>query len=142
MTESGRFQLPSSKSLRPSRETKILSPVATICLTPKICDRNQPLTLPCHGRRMARDSFAKTAAPLVVLTFLGIYNLPPVTQQEQKAAIVREAEAKEIEQSVYYAGCNEVRAQGLDPLYRGDPGYREGMDGDGDGVACEPYYGD
>lgn len=39
---------------------------------------------------------------------------------------------------VRYSGCNEVRALGKDPLYRGDPGYREEMDGDGDGVACEP----
>ena len=45
-----------------------------------------------------------------------------------------------IESSVYYAGCNEVRAQGKAPLYRGDPGYGAHMDGDGDGIACEPYY--
>ena len=41
--------------------------------------------------------------------------------------------------SVYYSGCNEVRALGKAPLYRGDPGYRSGMDGDSDGIACEPY---
>ncbi|MCC5611654.1 excalibur calcium-binding domain-containing protein [Nostoc sp. CHAB 5834] len=45
-----------------------------------------------------------------------------------------------VEQSVYYEGCNEVRAAGKAPLYRGNPGYGEHMDGDGDGVACEPYY--
>jgi hypothetical protein len=43
------------------------------------------------------------------------------------------------EPSVYYSGCNEVRAAGAAPLYSGSPGYREGMDGDGDGIACEPY---
>jgi hypothetical protein len=43
--------------------------------------------------------------------------------------------------SVYYSGCNEVRAAGLAPLYRGDPGYRSGMDGDDDGIACEPHRG-
>jgi Excalibur calcium-binding domain len=79
---------------------------------------------------MARDSFLKTAVPLVALTFYGIYNLP---QEEQ-------AHAAAVEQSVYYSGCDEVRAAGEAPLYRGSPGYREGMDGDGDGVACEPYY--
>ena len=41
--------------------------------------------------------------------------------------------------SVYYAGCNEVRALGKAPLYAGQPGYRIGMDGDGDGIACEPH---
>jgi Excalibur calcium-binding domain len=40
-----------------------------------------------------------------------------------------------------FAGCNEVRARGLAPLRRGEPGYGEHMDGDGDGVACEPYVG-
>jgi hypothetical protein len=44
-----------------------------------------------------------------------------------------------VEPSVYYAGCREVRAAGLAPLYRGQPGYRSGMDGDNDGIACEPY---
>jgi len=43
------------------------------------------------------------------------------------------------EASVYYGGCNEVRAAGAAPLYRGQPGYRPGMDGDGDGIACEPH---
>lgn len=43
--------------------------------------------------------------------------------------------------SVYYAGCNEVRALGKAPLYRGRPGYRPEMDGDSDGIACEPYRG-
>jgi hypothetical protein len=41
--------------------------------------------------------------------------------------------------SVYYSGCNAVRAAGAAPLYRGEPGYRPEMDGDGDGIACEPH---
>ena len=44
-----------------------------------------------------------------------------------------------VEQSVHYAGCNEVREAGKAPLYAGEPGYRADMDGDGDGVACEPH---
>lgn len=42
---------------------------------------------------------------------------------------------------VYYSGCREARAAGAAPLYRGRPGYRPEMDGDGDGIACEPYRG-
>lgn len=38
---------------------------------------------------------------------------------------------------VYYANCSAAKAAGAAPLYRGDPGYRSGMDGDNDGVACE-----
>jgi hypothetical protein len=38
---------------------------------------------------------------------------------------------------VYYPDCAAVRAAGKAPLYRGQPGYRPGLDRDGDGVACE-----
>ncbi|WP_345719793.1 DUF1294 domain-containing protein [Qipengyuania polymorpha] len=64
-------------------------------------------------------------------------SLPGMTlfeTEEEKAARLA------VEASVHYAGCNQVRAAGKAPLYRGQPGYREGMDGDGDGVACEPHY--
>lgn len=52
------------------------------------------------------------------------------TTPEQRAAT---------EQSVYYRNCNAARAAGAAPIYRGQPGYREGLDGDSDGIACEPY---
>jgi hypothetical protein len=38
---------------------------------------------------------------------------------------------------VVYKNCAEVRAAGKAPLYRGDPGYTEALDRNGDGVACE-----
>ena len=57
------------------------------------------------------------------------------------AAFQKPEKRAEIERSVYYSGCNEVRAAGRAPLYAGQPGYREGLDGDSDGVACEPYRG-
>ena len=41
----------------------------------------------------------------------------------------------------YYPNCSAARAAGAAPIYRGEPGYREGMDGDNDGIACEPYRG-
>ncbi|MFS0774049.1 excalibur calcium-binding domain-containing protein [Sphingomonas sp. 1P08PE] len=39
----------------------------------------------------------------------------------------------------HWRGCNDARAAGTAPIYRGEPGYRPGMDGDDDGIACEPY---
>ena len=39
----------------------------------------------------------------------------------------------------YWPGCNAARAAGTAPIYLGEPGYREDMDGDGDGIACEPH---
>lgn len=39
--------------------------------------------------------------------------------------------------SAYFSNCAEARAAGASPLYAGSPGYRPGLDRDGDGVACE-----
>ncbi len=38
---------------------------------------------------------------------------------------------------VYYASCADARAAGAAPLNQGSPGYRPGLDRDGDGIACE-----
>lgn len=40
-----------------------------------------------------------------------------------------------------YAGCDDVRAAGVAPIYRSEPGFSARLDGDGDGVGCEPYRG-
>jgi hypothetical protein len=37
----------------------------------------------------------------------------------------------------YYKNCDEAREAGVAPIYRGQPGYRPGLDRDNDGVACE-----
>ena len=42
---------------------------------------------------------------------------------------------------VYYKNCSEVREDGAELIREGEPGYREGLDRDGDGVACEPWHG-
>lgn len=39
--------------------------------------------------------------------------------------------------AAYYANCTEARAAGAAPMYRGEPGYRSGLDRDGDGIACD-----
>ncbi|WP_402467195.1 GmrSD restriction endonuclease domain-containing protein [Isoptericola aurantiacus] len=40
-------------------------------------------------------------------------------------------------ESVHYENCTEVREAGADPVRRGDPGYADHLDRDGDGVGCE-----
>ena len=40
-----------------------------------------------------------------------------------------------------YANCAQARSAGAAPIYRGQPGYAEHLDRDGDGIACEPYKG-
>jgi outer membrane biosynthesis protein TonB len=39
--------------------------------------------------------------------------------------------------AVVYQSCAEVRAAGKAPLYRGQPGYTEELDRNGDGIACD-----
>ncbi|WP_088368505.1 excalibur calcium-binding domain-containing protein [Sphingomonas dokdonensis] len=46
--------------------------------------------------------------------------------------------AREPQLGDYWPGCDSARDAGTAPIYRGEPGYREGMDGDRDGIACEP----
>jgi hypothetical protein len=49
--------------------------------------------------------------------------------------------AQGVEGSVFYRRCADARAAGAAPIYEGQPGYRPELDGDGDGIACEPYHG-
>jgi hypothetical protein len=37
----------------------------------------------------------------------------------------------------HYADCAAARAEGAAPITSGQPGYRSGLDRDGNGVACE-----
>ena len=74
--------------------------------------------------------------PVAILAAFGgvvWWNLPPAAFQSAE-------ETARIEASVTYSGCNQVRAAGQAPLYAGQPGYRSTMDGDGDGIACEPIF--
>lgn len=45
--------------------------------------------------------------------------------------------AEASDEEPYYARCADARAAGVAPIRRGEPGYRPGLDGDGDGIACE-----
>lgn len=39
--------------------------------------------------------------------------------------------------SIYFQNCDAARAAGPTPILKGQPGYRPGLDRDGDGAACE-----
>lgn len=65
---------------------------------------------------------------------------PPTTTTEDEEV---EADPDEIPQPTFgrpvvvFKNCKEARRAGFAPLFRGDPGYRRGLDRDGDGVACD-----
>jgi Excalibur calcium-binding domain len=46
--------------------------------------------------------------------------------------------ARAPEDGDHWGGCDDARAAGTAPIYLGEPGYRPEMDGDSDGIACEP----
>lgn len=60
-------------------------------------------------------------------------------ERERRQDFAARGPARSSASGVYFRGCNEARAAGAAPLYRGQPGYRVEMDGDGDGIACEPF---
>ncbi|MBT2244305.1 calcium-binding protein [Sphingobium lactosutens] len=64
-------------------------------------------------------------------------------QQPSSGAVAPQqaAPAKTSGSSWSYPNCRAARAAGAAPLYAGQPGYGPHMDGDGDGIACEPYRG-
>ena len=84
---------------------------------------------------MSAKQILITAGALGAVVGLGSVAAPQIAESAMQTPEERAA----IEASVYYPGCNPVRAAGKAPLYAGQPGYREGMDGDGDGIACEDY---
>jgi hypothetical protein len=61
----------------------------------------------------------------------GVYRPPAATRKPTTSRAPGRAGA------VYFPNCAAVRAAGKAPLYRGEPGYRPGLDRDNDGVACE-----
>lgn len=64
------------------------------------------------------------------------------TMAVESDAQATEPVATDAEQSaVFYRACEDARFAGAAPLYRDSPGYRDALDRDGDGVACEPYVG-
>lgn len=58
-----------------------------------------------------------------------------------EAAQERQAILDALPAGYAYSGCNEVRAAGVAPLYSYEPIFSERLDGDGDGIGCEPYRG-
>lgn len=62
---------------------------------------------------------------------------PEVTTAPSSATPTAPSTPTEPAGIVYYANCAAVRAAGKAPLSQGQPGYRAGLDRDGNGIACE-----
>jgi hypothetical protein len=93
--------------------------------------------MPAPRRR--RGSFLRQVLSGAAVAGLIAWSQAPLLTSSWMLLILGPEEIARIEQSIHYSGCSEARAAGSAPMYRGSPGYRQSMDGDYDGVACEPY---
>ena len=106
--------------------------------------RAQPVRLGPHlsaQRRRGTQLFAAKVlgAAAVAGLLIGAMSVPTVRAQVGKVpAALGLARARAPQTGDHWQGCNHARAAGTAPIYAGEPGYREGLDGDGDGIACEP----
>lgn len=109
--------------------------------------RATPPRLGTHYRAEQRRALASFARKLLAAAvgggiLFGALSVPAVRQQVAAApGALGIARARVPQPGDHWTGCNDARAAGTAPIYAGEPGYREEMDGDGDGVACEPYRG-
>lgn len=82
----------------------------------------------------AQPTYTYAPAPTYVYTPPTYLEQPQTTvQQFVPDPVVSEPKSG----SAYYKNCAAARAAGAAPLTRSDPGYRAGLDRDGDGIACE-----
>jgi len=91
-------------------------------------------------RRSALRSNSFRTNVLAASLFVGVvvYNTAPLLQRALTGSTEMLDREAAVERSAYYPNCNAARAAGVAPISRGSPGYRSELDGDGDGVACEP----
>lgn len=98
---------------------------------------------PVPHRRHVRSArrFQPSFAIVVGLTAVGAFSVTwfLITPSAPQPAIVAYFETRTTDQ--HYSGCSAVRSTGRKDIPRWDPSYRSWMDGDGDGLACEPPRG-
>ena len=94
------------------------------------------------GTRRGELGFATKAlaAALGGGLLVGAISVPGVREQLGVTPVALGlARARPPQPGDHWSGCDDARAAGTAPIYAGEPGYRDRMDGDGDGIACEPY---
>lgn len=92
-----------------------------------------------RGRLDGEAAFSILVLAVAVTAFVLALN-PAATRTIVKAIAGSVAEATESRLTdQHFRNCDAARAAGRQSIPSWDPSYRERMDRDGDGVACEPY---
>ena len=105
-----------------------------------------------------RRGLLRTSAPVLLALVLGVglagcddtastssdapsSTAPAESQQDSgsdgSADSEEEATSEPEPQKEFYANCDDAKAAGAAPMYKGDPGYRPELDRDKDGIACD-----
>jgi hypothetical protein len=116
--------LPSDKAYRcayVARQVAVKAKFGLSVTAPEKAAITRVLTA-CPGQRVPADS----GAPLLVNHHIPEPSATPSAVPAATGGTVAP-----------YANCDAVRAAGVAPIHRGDPGYSTSLDGDGDGSACE-----
>jgi hypothetical protein len=101
--------------------------------------RSNGFRRPQQRRNRKRGNFAAEVLGLSLFAGVVTWQVAPHVERMWSQASKTPEVIAAVERSAYYSGCDDARAVGVAPIYRGQPGYREGMDGDLDGIACKPY---
>ena len=92
-------------------------------------------------RQRRKASFGGQVVVLSGLIAIAAWNYAPQVTSAWTETTTPPVTLKALERSAYYPNCAAARAAGVAPIQRGQPGYRDELDADDDGVACEPYRG-
>lgn len=84
---------------------------------------------PYRQRKRTAPSVGKKLPKWVVPALLGVSFVTAAVTHSQRG---------EPDIPVYYPNCDAARQAGVAPIHLGEPGYREPLDADRDGIACEP----
>lgn len=85
------------------------------------------------NRKLIKEEITKT--PTNKRVFVGTYVAP--VQPLASNSISYVSSSSNSSSAVYYENCTQAREAGAAPIYAGQPGYRDKLDRDRDGIACE-----
>ena len=97
-------------------------------------DRRRLNRLQRTSRRQSRHKLSHLRAQAVGLAAFGVMigagGFVALEQGQPRVMAISQS---------FYASCREAIQDGAAPIYRGQTGYREYLDADNDGIACEAY---
>lgn len=111
--------------------------------------RHRRYVLQKYLRRFGVPALAAIGACAAVWAFLSFESLPGLSSSAlPEVRVWRPGSPGPSAPSVFvwqgggsFRNCAAARAAGAAPLRRGQPGYSSHLDADGDGIACEPWFG-